>query len=236
MNYKEPAYPKYYTLCLNIEKKSCVVFGGGEVARRKAASLIDSGAKVTVVSPTLDPVLDYMSFQKEITWLDRKFEPSDLQGAYLVIAATDDRKVNKQIGELCAQKKIHCNVVDAPEEGDFIVPTTIERGPLTIAINTSGISPTLSASIRQEIEMAYGEEYGLFLELMALLRPVVQEEFPSAQERRNIFDKMVSSRAISLLRNGMTEEAKKELENIMREGKYNSDSSQGSLPIIDSKK
>ncbi len=230
MNPEDTVYQRYYPICLKISGKPCVVVGGGEVARRRASALIDSGAKVTVVSQKLDPVLEYMAFQKEFQWIQRDFEPADIEGAFIVIAATDDRTVNHQISILCEKNEILCNIVDASEEGNFICPTTIDRGPLNIAISTSGLSPTLSSSIRQEIEMAYGEEYGIFLELMALLRPIVMEEYPTPQQRQQIFERMVSSRAISLLRNGMKEEAKKELDNIIRDSK-NRFSSGGSLPI-----
>jgi len=106
-------------------------------------------------------------------------------------------------------------IADAPQESSFISPSTIERGPLTIAISTNGINPTLSASIRQELEIAYGEEYGTFLEIVSTLRPRILEEFPSPQIRAHIFERMVSSRALTLIRSGMMDEARKELEDIV---------------------
>ncbi|RJP19660.1 MAG: bifunctional precorrin-2 dehydrogenase/sirohydrochlorin ferrochelatase [Candidatus Omnitrophota bacterium] len=223
----------YYTICVNIHNKPCVVVGGGEVARRKVASLNDAGGRVTVISPKLESVLEYMAFQKEIQWKKEEFQLSDLDGAYLVVAATDNRDVNHQIGEICRKREILCNVVDAPEEGSFIVPSSIERGLLTIAISTSGISPSLASSIRQELEMAYGEEYGMFLELASLLRSKVIEMFPTQQKRQLIFDRMVSSRALSLLRNGMVEEAHKELDEIIIEASRSViEMHEDSLPII----
>ncbi len=223
----------YYTICINITGRQCVVVGGGDVARRKVASLNEAGAKVLVISPQLESVLEYMAFQNEIKWKKEKFHPSDLDNAYLVVAATDDREVNHKIAELCKKKDILCNVVDAPEEGNFIVPSTIERGLLTIAISTSGVSPSLASGIRQELEMAYGEEYGMFLELCQLLRKKVIDMFPTQQRRQQVFDRMVSSRALSLLRSGMVEEAHKELEEIIVEAARSNTAEVGdSLPII----
>jgi precorrin-2 dehydrogenase / sirohydrochlorin ferrochelatase len=205
----------YYTACLNIAGRSALVVGGGEVARRKIATLCDCGAKVTVVSPKLDPVLDYMAFQKEIVWKDRNFKPADLEGMFIAIAATDDRDTNHTIAAICKEKDILCNIVDASEECSFIVPSTIDRGPLTIAISTSGISPTLAASIRQELEMAYGEEYGTFLELVSTFRPYVIEYFASPIVRQRIFDRMIASRALALIRNGLKDQAEKELKDVI---------------------
>lgn len=221
---------KYFTICVDIEGKSSIVFGGGDVARRKAASLKDAGAKVIVVSPQLDPVLEYMSFQNEITWIQREYKDGDIDGKDIVVAATNNRVVNQHIGKICKEKSILCNVVDQPDDGSYIVPTILERGPFSIAIGTSGISPTLAASVRQELEMAYGEEYGMFLEILAPLRDMVQDEFKTPQQRQKIFDRMVSSRALSLLRSGMHEQAVKELREIIYNAKQEGNTS--ALPIV----
>ncbi len=234
MNAPATPFTRYYSLCLNLTGKPVLVAGGGEVARRKAAALCDCGARVTVVSPRLEPVLEYMAFQKEVEWREREFEPEDLEGQFLAVAATDNRDVNQRVGRLAREKGILCNVVDAPEEGSFIVPSTVERGPLTIAISTSGISPTLAASIRQELELAYGEEYGAILELLASLRPLVLRELASPQARQHIFDRMIAGRALSLLRSGLKDQARKELEDIMNEARQDPalNAPAGSLPIV----
>lgn len=221
MNVLDSGYKSYYTMCLDIQGKPCLVVGGGEVARRKTATLCDCGAKVTVVSPVLDSVLEYMAFQNEIVWKNREFNPDDLKGIFLAIAATDRREINRQVGALCQQNQILCNVADSPHEGNFIVPSTVERGPLTIAVSTSGISPTMAASIRKELEMTYGEEFGAFLELLSSLRPVVQREFDSPMSRQYVFERMIGSRALSMLRSGLREEAMKELESIIYDARQN---------------
>ena len=137
MNEPDTGFRSYYTMCLDIQGKPCLVAGGGEVARRKPVSLCDCGAKVTVVSPTLDSVLEYMAFQNDIEWKNRTFDPDDLSGIFLAIAATDDRSANRQIAALCQQNQILCNATDSPHEGNFTVPSPVERGPLTIAVSTS---------------------------------------------------------------------------------------------------
>lgn len=224
----------YYTVCLDIKNKNILVVGGGEVARRKAVAVCDCGAKTTVVSPKLESVLEYMAFQKEIVWIERRFEPGDLDGMFMVIAATDSREANRAVSQLCHKKNILCNVADAVDECTFIVPSTIERGPLTLAVSTSGISPALAASIRQELELAYGEEYGKFLELFAALRPHVIETFSSPQARHKIFERMIASRALSLIRNGMNEQAERELKEIIYDAKHDPGIKklERSLPIL----
>lgn len=205
----------YYPLCLNIENKKCVIVGGNTAARRKAATMKEYGAAITVISAKLDSILEYMAFQKEIEWLQRDFKDSDVEGAFLVVAAADSNDVNHQVAIACKEKDILCNVADSPEESSFLNPTVIERGPLTIAISTGGLNPTLAACIRQELEAAYGDEYGTFLELISNLRNIILQEFSSPQARTHVYERMVSSRALSLLRNGMIDEARKELEGIV---------------------
>ncbi len=221
MNEPDTGFRSYYTMCLDIQGKPCLVAGGGEVARRKTVSLCDCGAKVTVVSPTLDSVLEYMAFQNDIEWKNRTFDPDDLSGIFLAIAATDDRSANRQIAALCQQNQILCNATDSPHEGNFTVPSTVERGPLTIAVSTSGISPTMAATIRKELELTYGEEYGAFLSLLSSIRPTVQRLFDSPMTRQYVFDRMISSRALSLLRDGLADEAQKELESILYDARQN---------------
>lgn len=230
----EETIQPWYMVCLNVNRKPCLVIGGGEVARRKAATLSDCGGLVTVISPKVDPIIEYMVQQNELQWIAREFETVDITDQYMVvIAATDNREVNHQISRICLEQRILCNVVDQPDEGSFIVPSTVERGPLTIGISTSGISPTLASSIRQELEMAYGEEYGTFLEFMSTVRQQVIDLFPLPKQRQKIFDRMISSRAISLLRSGMKEAALKELQHIIDEGRNDPSLSQGgALPII----
>ena len=155
--------------------------------------------------------------QNELQWIAREFETVDITDQYMVvIAATDNREVNHQISRICLEQRILCNVVDQPDEGSFIVPSTVERGPLTIGISTSGISPTLASSIRQELEMAYGEEYGTFLEFMSTVRQQVIDLFPLPKQRQKIFDRMTPGRFPA--RSGMKEAALKELQHIIDEG------------------
>lgn len=230
---KETNSTNYYTICLDVKDRPCVVVGGSDVARRKAASLSDCNAQLKVVSVKLDPVLEYMAYQHEVEWIQRDFSPDDIDGAFLVIAASENRELNQEIARLCKDRGILCNIIDNADASDFINPSAVERGALTIAISTSGISPALAACIRQELEMVYGEEYGAFLEMVARLRPRIHAEFPHLHQRQKIQERMVSSRALSLLRNGLAEEAQRELDRILAEARTDKNLQEGpSLPIV----
>ncbi len=135
----------YYPIFLSVREKPVLVVGGGPVAVRKAAGLLEAGAKVTLVSPDLSRDLP-------VHWKKRRYRPSDLDGHALAFAATDDRKVNARIARQAKERGIPVNVADAPEECDFIVPARIERSGFQLAISTSGTNPRASAALRRKLE------------------------------------------------------------------------------------
>lgn len=146
----------YYPILLNLKGKRCVVVGGGKVAERKALPLLKSGAKITVISPECTGRLKKEHLQERITYISRRYKKGDLKNAFLVIAATDSNETNRKISE---DAPYLVNVVDKPLLCNFIVPSVVRRGPLTIAVSTSGISPSLARTIRKELEGLYGREF-----------------------------------------------------------------------------
>lgn len=139
----------YYPIFLDLTAKAVLVAGGGKVGLRKARGLVEAGALVTVVSPRHETELEELG----VRILSRGFEDSDLNGMTLVLAATDNRAVNRHIADLCKQRGIPVNVADAPEECDFLVPARVRQGDLQIAISTSGTSPSLAKDLRQKLEL-----------------------------------------------------------------------------------
>src|SRR3990172_2612657 len=121
----------YYPLFINLRGKKCVVIGGGRVALRKAISLLECGAKVTVVSPTFVAGFKRLKERKTIQLVKRNFAPGNTEGATLVIAATDSQKTNQKIADGAQKHGALVNVVDDPEDSDFIVPSFFRRGDLT---------------------------------------------------------------------------------------------------------
>jgi len=198
---------KYYPICLDLHERPCVIVGGGQVAERKTLSLLDAGAVVTIVSPSLTPPLQNLSASGKIKHLKKTFHENDLAGACLVIAATNSPEVNAAIGKLCRKNQVLVNVVAPPEESSFIVPSVVERGELLIAISTSGVSPALSRRIRQELERQFGPEYGLFLQKMAAVRNRLMSEVADEETRREVLQKLAESDVLDLLRQGKTSEA-----------------------------
>jgi precorrin-2 dehydrogenase/sirohydrochlorin ferrochelatase len=198
---------KYYPVFLDVRERPCVVFGGGRVAERKTLSLIEAGANVTVVSPSLTNKLQDLSSSGKITCLTKTFDEEDVAGAMLVIAATGSPEVNAEIGRLCRSKQVLVNVVAPPDESSFIVPSVVDRGALLIAISTSGVSPALSKRIRMELEQEFGPEYDLFLQRMSILRSRLMDQMKDEAERGSIFQAIANSEVIDLLRQGKLHEA-----------------------------
>ncbi|MGE4553868.1 MAG: bifunctional precorrin-2 dehydrogenase/sirohydrochlorin ferrochelatase [Desulfovibrionaceae bacterium] len=166
---------RYYPIFMNLSGKSCLVVGAGQVGVRKIRTLLDCGAgSVTVVDPAppsaaLSPLLAAPALHYE----QRSFHDPDVDGKWLVIASTSNEDVNWRISSLCNARGVLCNIVDQPEKCSFIVPATITRGDLTLAISTGGQSPALAKKIRQDLESGFGDQYGAFLELMGRLRPLL---------------------------------------------------------------
>lgn len=210
---------KYYPVYLVLRDRPCIVIGGGEVAERKALSLLEAGADVTIVSPSLTPRLAGLAHAGKIRHLPRNFEEHDLSGMFLAVAATDSTAVNKDSAALCRKKHILVNVAAPPEESTFIVPSVVERGDLLIAISTGGASPGLSKRIRGELEYQYGPEYDWFTERMAGLRKRLMEEVPSEESRREIMQAILDSDVVYLLKNGEQHEAEHRIEEIVRQWK-----------------
>jgi precorrin-2 dehydrogenase/sirohydrochlorin ferrochelatase len=198
---------KYYPVNLDVRERRCVVVGGGQVAERKTRALLDSDALVTVVSPSLTPKLAGLVASRKVLQVPALFQESHLANAYLVIAATNDLAVNRAVAQLCRKKGILVNVAAPPEESSFIVPSVVERGDLVIAVSTSGASPALSRSIRQELEKKYGPEYELLLTRLAAVRKRLQEEVGSEEIRRQVLAAIIGSDVLDLLRRGNLHEA-----------------------------
>ena len=152
-----------FPMFMKLEGRSCLVVGAGTVGEPKISSLLASGASVRVVAFTATAAVAEWAKTGEITWEARAFNTSDLDGVFLVIAATNSRDVNAAIFREAGQRNILCNVVDDPEYCDFYYPAVVRRGELQLAISTNGHSPALAQRIRRELEVQFGPEYGEWL-------------------------------------------------------------------------
>ena len=144
-----------YPIFLDLDGRRCVVVGGGEVANRKARKLLQARAEVVVVSPEVKPELESVAAEVH----RRPYREGDLEGAFLVFAATGRRGVNAAVAREARGRGIPVNVADAPLEGDFALPSVLRRGQLQVAVSTGGASPTLARRIRYELESTFGSEW-----------------------------------------------------------------------------
>ncbi len=170
---REPS--PYYPIFLKVGGKKCVVVGGGEIALRKVKMLLDHGASVEVISPDLCPELNRLAETGEIAVQRRHYQIGDLRGAFIVVAATDDHNINLKVVKEANRTGVLVNVVDDPRDSDFIVPSYLRRGDVTVAVSTAGRSPALARKIRTRLEKDLEEEYAV----LALLVDEVRREVKS---------------------------------------------------------
>lgn len=178
---------RYYMACLDLEGRSCLVVGGGPVSLEKTCGLLECGASVTVVSPALVTELRELP----IEWLPRAYERSDLDGRFLVVAATSDTDVNRRVFADAEARGLLCNVADVPELCSLILPAVYRRDPIAIAVSTGGASPALAQRIRSDIATTVGAEHAELARTLRALRPWAKERFPTYEERREYFQRLV---------------------------------------------
>lgn len=206
---------KYYPIYLDIRNKPCIVVGGGEVAERKVSSILNAGARVTVISPEVTDNLDMMGKDGRITVIKRPYSEGDLKGALLAYAATDNEDINGMVYREAEKEGVLLNVVDDPERCGFIVPSVVERGPLSIAISTGGASPAFAKRLRVELEERYGDEYAIFLEIMAAVRQKLLTKGGESDKNRKVFNKLASSQIPEMIRTGRWEEIEKTIVSLL---------------------
>ncbi len=166
----------YYPVFLNVEGKKCVVVGGGQVALRKVGALLEYGAEVEVISSDLCPELAKLAESGEIRALIREYLAGDLKNAFVAIAATDNNEINRQVVTEARKRVVLINVVDDADNSDFIVPSRLRLGEITIAVSTGGKSPALARKIRSKLEKELGDEYALLADLVSEVRAEVRQQ------------------------------------------------------------
>lgn len=191
---------EFYPVFLRLAGERCVVVGGGAVAERKVASLLQAGAVVTVVAPRLTAALAARAAAGEIAHRARSYQAGDLDGARLAYAATDDEALHVELARAAAAAGVPLNVVDRPQWCSFIVPAVLRRGGLTVAISTGGGSPALARRVREDLDRHLGPEYERALDLLARLRRHLQAGALSSDERQRILSGLAASDLLERLR------------------------------------
>jgi precorrin-2 dehydrogenase/sirohydrochlorin ferrochelatase len=183
----------YYPIFLDLKGKTALVVGGGVVAQRKIETLLEHGAKVHVIARELTPELVGLLEAGKVEHKGEEFHENHLDKAFMVIAATDDAALNRQVSRSAQEKGLLINAVDQPEDCNFIVPSALRRGDLRIAVSTSGKSPALAKKVREDLEEHFGNEYESFLVLMGRLRKEILSRGLSQKENSRIFHELVGS-------------------------------------------
>lgn len=205
----------YPITLVNLAGLPCAVVGGGSVATRKVADLCEAGARPVVISPVLDESLRRRDEAGEIDVVERAYQPGDLAGVRLVIAATDDPRINEAVWREALAAGCLVNVVDDPQRCNFYVPATVRRGALTLSVSTAGKSPLLARRIRQSLETQFDAAYGAYVDLLGGLRPRVQEQVADPARRKALWSALLDSDLLDLLRNRDTRTARKRAEDII---------------------
>jgi len=196
-----------FPMFVNLRGRKVLVVGGGTVARRKLEPLLAAGAKISVGAPALDPALLELAQAGRIEHLPGEFEPAWLQGAWLVVAATDQGAVNRAVAAHCEGLRIWANVVDDAELSSFQMPARVERGPLQIAISSGGGAPMLARHVREKLETELDESLADLAHLLARERARIVSALPNIALRRRFFDRLLSGAVPKLFRQGNVAQA-----------------------------
>jgi len=208
---------KFLPVFLAIEGKKCLVVGAGSIAARKAELLHKAGGKLCVVAPDISVAVRDLAFVQEIELLQRVFVESDLENAFCVIAATDDKDQNRDISRLAQARGIAVNVVDNPEMCSFIMSSIIERGPIQIAISTGGASPVLARMLRSRLESTIPGAYGELATLAEEFRLTVKQTLPDVDARRRFWESILDGQVAELVFSGKMAIARERLQLQLRD-------------------
>jgi siroheme synthase-like protein len=195
----------FYIACLKLSGRKCLVVGGGDVGLEKVEGLLACGGDVTLLAPEAHPELQALAEEGSIEWDRREYAgPEELEGAFLVIAATDDSEVNIGIYYDAEKRAMLANVVDVPPLCNFILPAIVRTGPLAIAISTAGASPALAKRMKREISDLFGEDYARLAVMLNDVRGWAKGTLPTYDDRKEFFEGIVNGDPdpIELLRAG----------------------------------
>ncbi|WP_143416096.1 NAD(P)-binding protein [Geobacillus sp. E263] len=175
-----------YPIMLNVANQHVVVIGGGKVAERKIHGLLEAKAKITVVAPAVTAGIQQLVAAGALVWRQKTFSPDDLDEAWVVIAATNNRDVNEAVAKAAKPYQL-INIADDPERSNFHVPAVVRRGRLTIAVSTGGASPTVAQQIRRQLEELYDDDYGRYIDFLYQCRQWILRNVHDEQKRKELF-------------------------------------------------
>ncbi|MGA7722516.1 MAG: bifunctional precorrin-2 dehydrogenase/sirohydrochlorin ferrochelatase [Ignavibacteriaceae bacterium] len=198
---------KYLPIYLDLKDRDILVVGTGHEAEPKVLQFLQAGAKVKLISETRPVYINEFDAYSNFIFEQRNFSISDLKDIWLVISTLADRSLNEYIFETAMERKIFCNVVDVTDLCSFIFPAIVSQGDINIAISTSGTSPALAQKIKSEIANLIGPEYGALAGILGRERKEILKQIPNKKERTKLFQRLVNSEAIQLLKRNQNYEA-----------------------------
>lgn len=207
----------YYPLFVDLAGRRCVVVGGGALAEARVAALVECGAEVVVISPQVTERIRRWAEEGQLRWERRPYQAGDLEGAWLVVAAPDDRSLNAAVWEEAQARRVWVNAVDDPQHCSFIAPAVYRQGELALAISTSGKAPALAVRLRDRLAAQLGPEYAAFLELAAELRGELLRRIPQFERRRALWYRILDSGVLDDLRSGARERARERFLQLVEE-------------------
>jgi len=209
---------RYYPINLDIQNRNCLVVGGGGVGTRKVMTLLKCGAKVTVVSAVISESLQDLEKSASLTLKARPYRTADLEDMFLVIGATDNEPLNRQISSDAESRNTLCNIADRPAVCNFILPSIVQRDDLVITISTSGKSPALAKKLRKTLESQFGEEYGYFLQLLGAIRKKLLSQAHEPEVHKPLFEQLINSDLTAMIQEDKIKDIDALLFKILGEG------------------
>ena len=199
--------PAYYPVYLNLQGRRCVIIGGGGVAEGKIARLLESGAEIRVISPDATPGIQRMADAGAIQWEPRPYRPGDLAGAFLAIAATNSREVNRRIFDEAEARGVMLNAVDDPPNCSFIAPSIVQRGPVTVAISTGGASPALARKLRESLQESGELAWADLADVLAAARARLRQKGMLTAIDPERWQACITPQLLAMAQNGQESEA-----------------------------
>lgn len=206
-----------YPIFLELDGRRVVLVGGGAVAVRKAHSLLDAGARLVVVALKPSDAITRLCTDQGAELIRARYSKQYIAGAVLVVAATDDQKVNEQVYRDCQALEILCNVVDVPALCDFFVPAVVKRGDLQIAIGTEGYCPAYAGHLRKKLEATFGTEHGQFLSELETVRREIIERVPSPSDRKSLLGALVDDESFAYFKSNGPNAWRERAETLVKE-------------------
>lgn len=189
-----------YPLIFDLTRKPVLVVGAGPVAFLKCQALLKAGAKITLISPELNPV--FKKIKSKLTWIKKKYDGRSLEPYYLIVAATNDPSCHKILFKKAQKQKKWINVVDVPEFCNVIVPAQIQKGKILLTISTGGHAPAFSGYLKNYFSAFLTDDLVKFADFLAKLRPRVKREIPTLEARKAFWLRLITKNNIKKLSSG----------------------------------